>query len=103
MRQLAVARNRHALIFAEWFGISWAAGLVASKLFEADTIPLTVGSLSNRLAMTRATTEAALAELKAAAEPGDVINDGERWAMTECGLGEFLIALDDSKRRRRAA
>lgn len=103
MRRASLPRNRNALIFAEWFGVSWAAGLIAAMLFEADTIPMTATALANRLVLNAGVTEAALAELKDAMDPGDVITDGRRWAITEGGLGECLLALDDAAQQRLAA
>lgn len=96
-------RNRHAMVFAEWFGVTWGAGLVLAALYEADTRPATVLTLSARLHLSEDATRTALARLLDALEPGDVIQDGERWAITEGGMDECNLALTDDKRRRRAA
>lgn len=96
-------RNRNAMVFAEWFGVPLNAGLILAALFDADTVPMTAGVLANRLSLSPDATGAALDALRSGMDPGELVTDGQRYALTEDGCADCRAALDDDASRRAAA
>ena len=94
---------RGARAFCEWFGIQPTAGRVCASLYEADTRPLTVAQLVGRLRHQPGTIHAALVAVRLAVEPGSLVTDGLRYALTDAGMDECNAALADARARRAAA
>lgn len=95
--------NPTARALRDWFGLAYAASHVAEALFKADTTPLTRPEISARARLSPAAVFAGLVQFMAALEPGELITDGRRYALTEAGCADCRRALSDAKAWRAAA
>lgn len=92
-----------AAIFSEWYGIGPVAGRVCAALYAADTRPLTVPAMRVQLGHMTDTLRAGIVALRAAMDPGELITDGLRYALTEAGIDDCNAALADARARGIAA
>lgn len=99
----ALDLSYQAAVFAEWFGAPQTAGFVMAALFEADTVPMTRPQIAARTGLHVDTAAAALVALRGALDPGEIITDGSRYALTESGCQDCLAALNDAAARELAA
>jgi hypothetical protein len=79
------------------------AGRVCAALYAADTRPLTLPQLVAQLGHARNTVAAGLVTLRGAMDPGGLISDGRRYALTEAGMDDCNAALADARARGVAA
>jgi hypothetical protein len=92
-----------AALFAEWYGVGPVAGRVCAALYSADTRPLTVDEIRREILHAPASVRAALVALRQAMDPGALVTDGLRYALTDDGMDDCYAAIADARRRARRA